>query len=124
MNIGEISKQFDISCDTLRYYEKIGLIGPIMKNTSGIRDYKQEDIKQLEFVKCMRNANISIEALLRYLTLYKQGDSTIEERKTILISELQKVNNEIKKLKQAKEKLEYKINLYDQQLLEMGLKSE
>lgn len=121
MNIGEVSKQFHISCDTLRYYEKIGLVGPISKNTSGIRKYTEEDLKQIEFVICMRNANISVEALLQYLELYKLGDSTIKERKNILISELEKVNQELEKILQAKKRIEYKISLYDNQLLEKEL---
>lgn len=121
MNIGEVSKQFNISCDTLRYYEKIGLVGPISKNTSGIRKYTEEDLKQIEFVICMRNANISVEALLQYLELYKLGDSTIKERKNILISELEKVNQELEKILQAKKRIEYKISLYDNQLLEKEL---
>jgi DNA-binding transcriptional MerR regulator len=72
MTISEISKKFDVSEDTLRYYEKIGLV-TAHRRESGIRDYQEDDIKRLEFVKCMRNAGMEIEPLQRYLKLIEQG---------------------------------------------------
>ena len=63
MTIKEVGKMFDLSNDTLRYYEKVGLIGPIKKNKSGIRDYDEFDLKRIEFVKCMRGADLPIEVL-------------------------------------------------------------
>lgn len=45
MTIAEVSKQCNISPDTLRYHERIGLIPPIKRNKSGIRDYGETDLK-------------------------------------------------------------------------------
>lgn len=122
MTIGEVSNIYNISNDTLRYYEKIGLLGPINKNKSGIRNYNNDDIKQLEFIICMRGADISISSLIKYMKLYKDGPSTLRERKQILIDSLDEVNKQLDYLNIAKDKLLYKIKLYDKDILERKLK--
>ncbi len=81
MTIKEVSKQFNISSDTLRYYEKIGLIPPVKRNKGGIRNYEETDIKWIEFIKCMRSAGLTIEVLIEYVELCMQGNKTIEARK-------------------------------------------
>lgn len=87
MKINEVSLQFKISQDTLRYYEKIGLLGPILKDKCGNRDYQDKDIQRLKFLKCMREAGLSIQVLQEYIALYNQGDKTREERRNLLISQ-------------------------------------
>ena len=77
MTITEVSKRYDLSADTLRYYERIGLIPPVNRNKSGIRDFTEEDCKWVEFIKCMRGAGLSIEVLTEYVQLFQQGNSTI-----------------------------------------------
>ena len=72
MTITEVSKKCDISADTIRYYEKIGLIPPINRNKNGIRNFTEEDCKWIEFAKCMRNAGLSIDALSQYLVLFQK----------------------------------------------------
>lgn len=124
VKIGQVSQKYNVSSDTLRYYEKIGLIGPVRKNKSNVRNYDEEVLKQIEFVMCMRQANVSIEALIRYMKLYKKGDETLAERRKILQDELKNVNNQIKELKKAQSKLIYKIKLYDADLLEKSLGRE
>ena len=84
MRIAEVSKQFGISADTLRYYERIGLLSHVHRNESGIRDYGEQDLARIRFVKCMRGANVSIEALIEYMQLFAEGDSTVAARKALL----------------------------------------
>lgn len=124
MTIGEVSKNLNISIDTLRYYERIGLIGPIPKTKSRIRDFDKISIKQIEFVKCMRSANFPIEMLTKYMNLYKKGDSTFEQRRKILIQQRQNVVKQIEELQRAKEKLDYKVQLYDKKILEKNIKGD
>ena len=124
MTIKEVSDKYQLSTDTLRYYEKVGLIGPISKNKSGIRDYKETDLRTIEFVKCMRQANMPIDKLIRYMNLYKEGNKTHEDRKQLLVEQVHKVEKEIQELEKAKERLCYKIDLYDHQLLEKNLSME
>lgn len=84
MKISEVSEKCAISTDTLRYYERIGLLPPVNRNYGGIRDYSELDLRRVEFIKCMRNAGLPIEVLIEYYGLVQQGDATIEARKEIL----------------------------------------
>ena len=56
--IMEVSERYGISPDTLRYYERIGLIPPVNRNEIGIRDYSEIDVRRVEFIKCMRSAGL------------------------------------------------------------------
>ena len=83
MKIAEVSEKFGISTDTLRYYERVGLIPAVNRTESGIRDYNEVDLRRVEFIKCMRSAGLPVEALIEYISLVMQGDHTIESRKEI-----------------------------------------
>ena len=113
MTIAEVSKQYNISADTLRYYERIGLIPPVNRNKNGIRDYTDEDCKWVDFIKCMRSAGLPIEALIEYVTLFRQGNSTIEARKKILIEQRDILEEKINFMTATLERLNYKIDNYD-----------
>lgn len=76
MKIAEVSKRYDISADTPRYYERVGLLRHVPRNASGIRDYDETSCKAVEFLKCMRSAGVSIEALIEYMDLFDEGDQT------------------------------------------------
>ncbi|MCF6095410.1 MerR family transcriptional regulator [Thermovorax subterraneus] len=117
MTIGEVSKKFGLSPDTLRYYERIGLIPRVNRNESGIRDYTEEDCKWIEFVKCMRSAGVQVETLVEYVTLLQQGDETIEARKQILIEQREKLLSCIEEMKKALERLNLKIKEYETKLV-------
>ena len=69
MTIAEASKKYDISADTLRYYERIGLIPPVPRTKSGIRDYDEASCGWIQLMKCMRKAGVQIEALIEYVAL-------------------------------------------------------
>lgn len=113
MTIAEVSKQYNISADTLRYYERIGLIPPVNRNKNGIRDYTDEDCKWVDFIKCMRFASLPIEVLIEYVTLFRQGNSTIEARKEILIEQRGILEEKINFMTATLERLNYKIDNYD-----------
>ena len=101
MKIAEVSELYGISTDTLRYYERIGLIPPVNRTQSGIRDYSELDIKRVEFIKCMRNAGLPIEALIEYMKLVQQGDKTSEARKEILIEQREQLAARMKEMQNA-----------------------
>lgn len=122
MTIKDVSQKFSLSQDTLRYYEKIGLIGPIRKNNSGIRDYDEEDLKRIEFVKCMRSADLPVYALVKYIKLYESGDETLEERRNLLVNQRESLRQKIVEMQEAYNKLNVKIDLYDKQMLDVNLK--
>ena len=109
MTITEVSKKFELSQDTLRYYERIGLIPPVNRNKSGVRDYVEEDCKWVEFIKCMRGAGLPIEVLIEYVNLCKQGDKTFYARKELLKEQRINLSQKIEDMKKTLERLDYKI---------------
>lgn len=117
MRITEISQKYDMTADTLRYYERIGLVPPVNRNTSGIRDYTEEDCNWVEFIKCMRGAGLSIEVLIEYVTMFQQGNSTIKARKKLLIEERSHLAEKIKEMQQTLERLDKKIDGYEERVL-------
>lgn len=118
MTISEVSKKYEISTDTLRYYERIGLIPKVGKNKSGNRDFTEVDCNWVEFIKCMRGAGISVESLIDYVKLFQGGDNTIKARKQILIEEYEILTKKIEKLRETQERLKLKIEYYDKNILE------
>ncbi len=112
MKINEVSKLYDISADTLRYYERIGLIPPVTRNESGIRDYSEKDCGWVKFAKCMRNAGLSVESLIEYVSLFQEGDGTQAARKEILIEERAKLIERMEQMQETLDKLNWKIDNY------------
>jgi DNA-binding transcriptional MerR regulator len=117
MKIAEVSEQSGMSSDTLRYYERIGLIPPVNRNGSGIRDYSEIDVKRVEFVKCMRSAGLPIEVLIEYFKLIQQGDKTIEARKEILKEQRKLLAVRIAEMQKTLDLLDYKIEVYENAVL-------
>jgi DNA-binding transcriptional MerR regulator len=72
MKIAEVSEQYAISSDTLRYDERIGLIPLVNRNGSGIRDYNETDVKRVEFIKCMRCSLSILDWFSRAIRRLKQ----------------------------------------------------
>lgn len=116
MTIKEVSEKFHISADTLRYYEKIGLIEPVHRNANGIRNYQESDINRIEFLRCMRLSGLSIQMLSQYLALAAQGDQTIQQRKDILLQQREELLDKMRELQQTLDHLNYKIDTYDEKL--------
>lgn len=116
MKIAEVSKEYGLSADTLRYYERIGLLPNVTRTPSGIRDYSEQDCARVQFVKCMRAANVSIEALIEYMALFEQGDSKIEARKAILEEQRDLVRERIAEMQAGLDRLNYKIDNYETML--------
>lgn len=118
MNISEVAAQFEMTPATIRYYEKEGLIPPITRNESGTRDFQEEDLNWVEFIKCMRDSGLSIDSLAKYSELYQQGDGTLVERKQILMDEYQKLLEKQKLINGTIARLEQKLDNYDQMIQE------
>ncbi len=117
MNIKKVSEQLEITPDTIRYYERIGLVPPINRNKNGVRDFTDLDIQRLNFIKCMRHAGLSIESLHEYMHLYSLNDDcTIPARKKILEEEAEKLDKRIASLQETRAYLQHKIDVYDSQL--------
>jgi DNA-binding transcriptional MerR regulator len=117
MRISEVSQQCGISADTLRYYERIGLLPPVDRNDGGIRDYGEIDLKRVEFIKCMRSVGLPIEVLIEYFKLVQQGDQTIEARKEILVEQRAQLVAKMEEIQETLDFLDYKISVYEDAVL-------
>jgi DNA-binding transcriptional MerR regulator len=117
MKIMEVSEQFGLSSDTLRYYERIGLIPPVHRNGSGIRDYNELDLRRVQFIKCMRSAGLPVEVLIEYVALVQQGDKTIDARKEILKEQRELLVARMQEMQKTLDILNHKIEVYENAVL-------
>ena len=114
MNIKKVSEVTGISADTIRYYERIGLMPRVTRNQSGIRDFTEREIGLLELVRCFRKAGVSVEALIDYVALLEEGEGTDEARLAILKEQAEKLDARLAELNAARERLAYKIDNYQE----------
>jgi len=117
MKIAEVSERYKVTPDTLRYYERIGLLMPVARNDSGIRDYCENDIHRLEFIKCMRRAGLPIDMLIEYIHLLDQGDETVEARMELLQEQRVLLLTRIQEMQETLKVLDFKINMYSEAVL-------
>lgn len=120
MTIAEVSKKYDMTADTLRYYERIGLIPPVPRTQGGIRNYDAESCRWIELMKCMRSAGVQIEALIEYAALFRQGEGTVERRREILVEQKAQLLARMAEMQRSLDRLTYKIENYDRILQEKG----
>ncbi len=114
MTIKEVSEKYDISEDTLRYYERIGLLPKVPRKKSGIRDFDENSCKWIEFIKCMRSAGMRIEALIEYMNLFQEGKKTVTARKNLLLEQREILEEKRNDITKTIERLDYKISLYNE----------
>ena len=119
MTIAQVSQKYGVSADTLRYYERIGLIPPVHRSAGGIRDYDETDCGWVEFIKCMRAAGLPIEALIEYVALFQQGDDTLCARKALLLEQQEQLAQRIADLQAVLDRLDRKIQVYDEKCVAM-----
>ena len=118
MNIKKVSEQTGVSADAIRYYERIGLLPRVRRNKSGIRDFSEQDIATLEFIRCFRRAGMSVESLIEYMNLVEQGEGTEEARMHLLQEQRDKLDARIDELLATRNRMDYKIKNYQNILLE------
>jgi len=117
MKIAEVSEKYGLSVDTLRYYERVGLIPPVHRNGGGIRDYNELDLRRVDFIKCMRSAGLPVEVLIEYIALVQRGDKTIEARREILIEQRELLVTRMKEMQKTLDLLDHKIEVYENAVL-------
>lgn len=114
MTISEVSQKYGLSQDTLRYYEKAGMIPPVHRTLSGLRDYTDEDGGWVELAKCMRSAGVQVEAIAEYVRLAQQGDKTLADRCQLLKEQRVQLAGQLQSIEAAMERLDYKISRYEE----------
>lgn len=117
MTIAEVSRKYGVSADTLRYYERVGLLPQIARTPGGIRNYTESDCGWVEYIKCMRDSGMSVGALADYVALFHEGDETIPARKALLEAQREGIAARVEGLTQVLQRLDRKIASYDVCLL-------
>lgn len=113
MTIKEVSEKYNISQDTLRYYERVGMIPPVTRTSGGIRDYQETDLSWVELAICMRSAGLPVEAMIEYVRLYQEGDQTIPARLQLLVDQKEALLEQKRQIDTTLERLNYKISRYE-----------
>ena len=117
MTIAEVSRKYDISADTLRYYERIGLIPPVPRTRGGLQVYGEESCGWIQLMKCMRAAGVQIEALIEYVDLFQQGDATLDARKALLVEQRDQLVSRMAEMQASLDLLNQKIDRYEQGMM-------
>ena len=116
ITIKEVSRQYGITQDVLRYYERAGMIPTVTRTAGGIRDYQEEDLGWVELALCMRSAGLSVEAISEYVRLSRLGDGTVKDRLALLQSQREGLLERQSQIAQALERLDHKIARYEDAL--------
>ena len=114
MTIKEVSEKYQISQDTLRYYERIGVIPKVTRTSGGIRNYQEDDLGWVELALCMRGAGLPVEAMIEYVKLCQQGDSTIEARMLLLKEQMETLLEQKAQIESTIKRLDFKISRYEE----------
>lgn len=114
MTIKEVCEKFNLTPDTLRYYENVGVIPKVNRTKGGIRDYSVQDIKWVENAVCMRSAGVPVEMLIEYVRLFQDGDETIKARRDLLMDVRVELQKQLDKYQATMDRLNYKISKYEE----------
>ncbi len=114
MTIKEICERTGLSQDTIRYYEKAGVIPNVSRSCGGTRCYSEEDLEWVQTAVCLRNAGISVARIAAYVQLIQQGDETFEARLQLLREERDKIRTQKMSLERTLSLLDYKIGKYEE----------
>ena len=113
MTIREIAAKTNMSTDTLRYYERIGLLPPVPRNAAGIRNYDEYFVNFINFIKKLKASGMSLEHIIDYIRLAEMGDATIQERKKLLAEARETLLDKINSLKLVAELADYQLRNYE-----------
>ena len=111
LTIGAAATAVGSSVDTLRYYEKIGLLGPIERTGSGVRRYNERDISRLKFIKRAQQMNFSLAEIGDLLKMRENPQQARDEVRQLTVSKLQEVELRMQELETLRRELTLLVNL-------------
>jgi len=112
--ISEISERSGLSIHTLRYYEKEGLLANISRNVSGRRVYSEIDLIWLIWIQRLKSTGMSLKDIKRFSVLRSIGDSSISDRKNMLVEHSKKLRSDIQRLQDELDIVNYKVEAYQE----------
>ncbi|WP_057769261.1 MerR family transcriptional regulator [Lactobacillus selangorensis] len=116
MNSKRASQFLGMTIDTMRYYERIGVIPPVTRDQSGYRDYQIKDLNRLFLAKSLRAAGLSVESLVKYAKLNESVDHPEQAQKEILRQSLDELNQKIEDMENTRAILEHELDTFDDHL--------
>ena len=117
LTIAEVAARTGLSADTLRYYEKAGLISPVGRSAGGQRRYAADDMAWIEFLLRLRETGMSIAEMQQFAELRRGGTTTVAARLALLRQHRHRLSERIRRLQASGAALDEKISYY-QTLLE------
>jgi DNA-binding transcriptional MerR regulator len=108
----ETADKSGFSIDTLRYYEKIGLLSGIARDTAGRRVFTDDDLGWLHMLRCLRETGMPIAEMRRYAQLVRDGDGTLAERIELLREHDRRVEEQIARLSVQRGQIQWKVRHY------------
>lgn len=118
LTISEVSERTGISQDTLRYYEKAGLIYRVGRTSGNRRCYETADLDWLAFLLRLRETGMSIAEMRRFAQLRDGGVTTVADRLVMLREHRRALETHIRRLRQSAKVLDTKIDHYEELLAE------
>ncbi|MFG0584135.1 MerR family transcriptional regulator [Pseudomonas sp. zjy_9] len=112
LSIDEVARRTGLTAHTLRYYERIGLIGPVGRTASGQRRYAPSNMAWIEFLLRLRTTRMPIGKMQAFAALRGAGDPTVPARRQMLEEHLAEVLAEIEAMRCAADALQAKIEHY------------
>lgn len=116
MNSKDVAKMFGITVDTIRYYERVGVIPPIEREENGYRIYTKRTLNWIFLAKSLRNAGLSVESLIEFASLSQMKGDRRYAQIQILKDQLQEIDEKIDEINKTRELLQYKIDTYDEHI--------
>lgn len=113
--VKEVAERTGVSAYTLRFYEKEGVLPNVDRDVNGVRMFSDANIDWIETVQALRSTGLPLEEIKQYLELYKEPERTLQQRKEMLATQKNKVEEQILRLMKALERLNYKLALIDAQ---------
>ncbi|MGC4875030.1 MerR family transcriptional regulator [Micromonospora sp. DT43] len=109
----EAARRSGFSLDTLRYYEKIGLLADVCRTAGGQRVFTDDDLSWLVLFRCLRDTGMPIAQMCRYAALAREGEHTVDERRELLEQHAARVEEQMLLLSRQYEHLREKIRFYE-----------
>jgi DNA-binding transcriptional MerR regulator len=113
---GQVAEKTGFSLDTLRYYERIGLLDDIARNSGGQRVFTEDDVAWLRILRCLRDTGMPIQRMVRYAELARGGEETVSERLELLREHDREIDDKIAHLRVEQDHIRAKIGYYQREM--------
>ena len=110
VNIGKAAKLSNLTVKTVRYYADIGLVRPLKNNSTGYRDFSEDDLARLQFVAKARKFNFSIQECEELLSLYSDKNRSSKEVKVLTLDKMSEIDAKLIELKDLRRQLSFLAN--------------